>query len=392
MDRKSIIVIAITSLFLVGIFVFIGRMIATRNQMEWPFILLVEAFVLATPLFLTAGIFSAYRRFYLSEYPDRQAHVSWNDYVLPMAIFILTVTIITTGIVFWDSRASAYYAEKLSESQGRNVAPSLIVGRSSVPIGLTLKGSWQVIGNERQYVIEETTIRVPTTIFWFAYIGALVSIVSSIMYRFVIKHLISRTYLNSTLRVLYAMVATLLLYIFVQAWPEFVGQTNVDPLEKSHMVVLFAFLAGMFPWETIQRIAGRLRSMLGLGGRLQLPLTEIQGIDSTVAVFLNEEGVWSVADLAARSPVDVAQSTHLDPRVVGKWHNQARLYVQLGDLQVIRRLRRLGINEWDDLAFLEDVEIEVRPDELTRFVSEGRQLSTVLFKVLQKKYQEGAGE
>lgn len=219
-------------------------------------------------------------------------------------------------------------------------------------------------------------------------IGVWISMLGSIMRRYTIEHLVARTYLHGAMKILYAMIASALFFLAVLAWPETLGQAEIDPVAKRHLLVLFAFFAGMFPSTIIQWIERKLRVQLNLGGVMQFQLTEIQGLDPDLATFLYEEGVWSINDLASRNPDELAESIHLDRDLIMDWQKQARLIKELGDKNLVERFRRLGINDWDDLAVLSGINVKTKLSDLTKTADTSQEISPLLIKILKQKFQE----
>jgi len=156
-------------------------------------------------------------------------------------------------------------------------------------------------------------------------------------------------------------------------------------MDSRYLLMLFAFLAGLFPVTITRWITGWLRSFLELDGRQSLPLTEINGIDPETATYLNDEGIWTIVELEAGEPAVLAARLHLDPELVTYWQSQASLLVELGDADTVKHFRRLGINEWSDLAILDQITV----DDLTIHdllqAPKAKGISPVLIQVLKAK-------
>lgn len=374
MNVKSKIIFGIGALIICMLLIFLDLKIHNDNQMDWLYISLLNLAILGVPLFLTAGIFSAYQKSYLNRYPKQKKHVDWGNYVLPMSLFVGISVILMIGLLRYDAQGSVYFAEEETTSV-RNVLPSLVLGRASIPLYFAVGGNY-------------ASIRFPTAIFWAALIGVWISMLGSIMRRYTIEHLVARTYLHGAMKILYAMIASALFFLAVLAWPETLGQAEIDPVAKRHLLVLFAFFAGMFPSTIIQWIERKLRVQLNLGGVMQFQLTEIQGLDPDLATFLYEEGVWSINDLASRNPDELAESIHLDRDLIMDWQKQARLIKELGDKNLVERFRRLGINDWDDLAVLSGINVKTKLSDLTKTADTSQEISPLLIKILKQKFQE----
>lgn len=343
------------------------------NAMGWPFIFFLILFAIGLPIFLTFGVFSVYRHSYVNQYPDRLHQVEWNRYIIQMLTLITVLSVIVAALVWRDSEASRYFAEH--PSPGQNIKPSLVLGRGSIPLYFS-------IGRESKPVF------FPTAMFWWAYIGSITSIIQMILRRFSIGHLVAKSYLNSALRVILSMIATALIFVAAQVWPESFSQNESNLLDNWHMLMLVAFFAGVFPDSIIRWVTTRIRKWLKLGGSEFLPLTEIQGIDPELVTFLNDEGIWSVVDLATCDQEALAANIHMDRETIEIWQKQARLLAELGDKETVEHFRKLGINDWCDLTILEDISIEkIKLDDLLNAPSDSSKVSPVLIRVLKKKME-----
>ena len=374
MNWKSKIAIVVYIFILIGALVSINIRIFSDNKMDVLYIAILDAAILGLPLFMTAGIFSAYRAAYLLQHKDRAEHVAWSNYMAQMALFILVVTIVEIFLLRYDSKASVYFAAKETASTSKSVLPSLVLGRSSIPLYFAVGGNYE-------------SVRIPTAMFWVAMLGAFVSILGTIMRRFVIEHLVARTYLHSTTQILYAMIASAIFFIAAQAWPEVLGQENSDPIARRNLLLLFAFFSGMFPYAIFHWVTRQLREKLNLGGKASLSLVEIQGIEPEIESFLYEEGIWSINDLASRKPRLLAKNIHLSEGLVTHWRDQARLITELGERELVERFRKLGINDWNNLEVLSGVDTNIELDHLTKAPGEPNEISPVLISVLKLKYE-----
>jgi hypothetical protein len=324
-----------------------------------------------------------------------------------MAFLITAMVIVSTGLVYRDSGASCYFAH-VRKANGCNFYPSF--SKENVNISANdeepqwklnlctnkVKQQWKirpslVLGKGSMalyFSVGEVSeaVRFPTAIFWWAYLGALISTLGLVMRRFIIGHLVPRSYLDSALRFIYAITASAALYLAFQAWPEVLTISNSNLFDKRHLLMLFSFFAGMYPRTILNWIIRELRQILDLRGRKPLPLTEIQGIDLEMATFLYEEGVWSLTDLATRDPASLAENIHVDEKLVSNWNKQAKLFIQLGDRKTIDQFRRLGFNDWDDLAVLSDTDVILNLDDFIKLPDASNEMSPVIVKVLKQKF------
>jgi hypothetical protein len=182
------------------------------------------------------------------------------------------------------------------------------------------------------------------------------------------------------------MITTALIFVAFHAWPVSLGQINDKLIENWHILSLLAFFVGIFPNTIIQWVTIRVRKILKLSGSDSLPLLEVQGIDSALLHILNDEGIWSVVDLATRDSEALAVDIHMDSQTVENWQRQAKLLVELHDKETVEHFRKLGINDWSDFVILENIEIEdITLDDLVNPPPNSGQVSHVLIHILKDK-------
>lgn len=377
--------------------VYIAYTTLSLNGIELPYLVFLLLFVIGLPVFLTYGVYSIYAHFYISDADEistayraqRQQHVSLRHYTLEMSILVLMMVVIATGFIWRDSEGSHHWGERLDASH------AFVMGRGSLPLYISSgslrqtndEGQTRTIPNEEGYFI-------PTGMFWMAYIGASIVIMNTIFQRFVVRHLVPRTYFNAALRFFTSMVAAALIFLAVSAWPGIteaqMSDLTMSP-EPGALLLLLAFFAGMFPQTIIQWIVYRVRNVLRLRHDNEIAITEIIGISDEMAVFLHDEGIWSLVDLARRDPDRLAARIHIDNDVVREWQCQAQLLLELGSPELIDKFHKLGINDFDDLAALS------LPDDQTLTVddfnpTETDKISIVTLRVLAAKAAAIRGE
>jgi len=312
----------LTSLFLLlsAVTIYIIWTSRETNVMGWPFILFLLLFAIGLPFFLTFGVFSVYRYTYANQYPERVHQVDWNGYIIQMLTLITVIVVIVATLIWRDSEASRYFPEHTESAV--TILPSLVLGRGSFPLYFSM-GS------------PNKPIFFPTAMFWWAYLGAITNIIQTILRRFSKGHLVAKSYLNSSLRLIQSMIAAALIFVAFQVWPGQFNQSASSILNRWQILVLLAFLAGIFPDIIIHWVTARVRAWLKIGGRKFIPLTEIQGIDLGYTTLLNDEGIWSVYDLATCNPESLAGKLHMESDTTRYWKQQARLLTSMGEAQTV---------------------------------------------------------
>jgi len=116
--------------------------------------------------------------------------------------------------------------------------------------------------------------------------------------------------------------------------------------------LLAAFLVGMFPLQVVTPVLESTRARLGMDVAKGLPITLINGIDSTLESLLQEENIDSVQILATTQVEELHKRTAIPKAALADWRSQARLFNALGTEVLIHRFARIGINDIDDLGIL----------------------------------------
>ncbi len=319
--------------------------------------MLVSLLVSAVPIALTFMTYFVYRRYYIAEitsgkqYRTKQKITKHRKntgriavgmltsvtMVLEMSLLILVMSLIASVLIYYDIDASMQISP----------VPRLYWGSGALPT---------------YFYTDMTTLPIPisfpTMMLWMTYLGAMVSTLLMIFHRFAVQHLVPRTYFNAALKYLFGMFAVVLVYLLFKATPEFFG-LNTDEVtpQTASILLLLGFFAGMLPMNTIQIVVRRIGAWIGAGQDHELSVTLIQGIDAQMAMFLNEEGVWSLVDLAQRDSEKLAARIHVDSEVIEHWKNQARLLLLLGTQENIEHFRKLGITSIEHLCALHDVDL-----------------------------------
>lgn len=352
---------------LVTVSIYVAQTAITANRMGAPFIFFLLLFAIGIPLFITFGVFSIYRHNYIQEHPERADQVAWNKYLVHM-VTLIGVMALTAALLIWrDSAASEYFAQK------SGILPSLVLGRGSLPLYFSSGKPYKAIFY-------------PTTMFWWAYLGAITNITQIILRRYSTGHLVAKSYLFSALRVIISMFAAALIFAAFHAWPYSFGSMEDNLVENWHILSILAFFAGVFPNSVIYWVNLQTRKILKIGGRDNLPLTEIQGIDAALVHILNDEGIWTVTDLAYRSAKSLAADIQIDTETVRNWQNQAKLLAQLKNKRTIKHFGSLGIHSWDDLIILRDMDIpKAAPEDLLNPPNKDEPVPPALLYLLQQK-------
>lgn len=351
--------------------------------------MLVSLLVSAVPFALTFLTYFVYRRYYINEVAgskqylnlitkrrtrstesirqERERHVDIGNYVLEMSLLIVIMSLISSVLIYYDILATMRLSRTPALYWGAGVIPTYFYTGTNTP---------------------PHPIFFPTMMLWMTYLGAMASTLLMIFQRFTVQHLVPRTYFNAALKYLFGMFASALLYLLFKATPEFFGLNTAEVTpQTASMLLLLGFFAGMLPMNTIQIVVRRIGAWIGAGQDYELPVTLIQGINAQMAMFLNEEGIWSLVDLAQRDPEKLSARVHVDSEVIVHWKEQALLLLMLGTQENIEHFRKLGITSLAHLKALRDVDLsDLKAQDFCTPPTEG-QPSLALLAVLKTAAQ-----
>jgi hypothetical protein len=178
----------------------------------------------------------------------------------------------------------------------------------------------------------------PSDVLRFAFIGAYLFIVQSLMRRYFQDDLKANAYISGIVRII---SVTLIVVVLHSAWPS--GATSYE--------YAFAFFVGIFPQLGLQAV----RALVGRGFRhlipnfdTRYPLSALDGMDLWYEARLLEEGIEDLQNLATCNFVDLMLYTRVPLERLVDWVDQAHLILRVGegDRDV---LRRFGIRTATDL-------------------------------------------
>ncbi|MCB9451550.1 MAG: hypothetical protein H6672_08925 [Anaerolineaceae bacterium] len=294
------------------------------------------------PLMLTFGVFMVYRATYstrtyidmnsssmtLTEQQRREEQqwnyvinkaLDWRRYLMSLCLLNMFITIIGGYLLVSD----------IVSSDG------LYFGVSTVPLVYmtTVEGD----------INASNTVGIPGSVLWLGMAGYLFQYLESTRRRFVSRNLVPRFYLMSAFRLLQVMLAVVVGFLAINI---------IIPNPPADLVLLTAFVIGLFPMQILAPVVGEVRQRLGMQVTTQLPITMINGIDSTLESLLQEENIDSVQLLATTNVDIIHKRTRIPVRALLNWQRQARLFNVLGTQTLIDRFARIGINDFDDLGVL----------------------------------------
>jgi hypothetical protein len=169
----------------------------------------------------------------------------------------------------------------------------------------------------------------------FAFLGGFLWSTRELVRRLVTADLAPGTYYGAGLRIVFAVIAAIMLSYLMDAFPG----TEVS----SQALPVVSFLAGIFP----ERVLDYLRERFQLFARRpaesshRLPLEMIEGMNGLHRMRLGEVGIDNAQNLAETDFVDLVLRTPFPPTQILDWIAQAKLFVYFkGD---IARLRALGV-------------------------------------------------
>lgn len=334
----------------------------TRDDAAYFFLIWLG--VVAIPLIVTIGVFVVYRNTYRLRFTDKnrdiinnenewQAVISkaleWKRFALPFTFFNLFVTVVPMFLLSADISAS-FYRDDIDG----------LFGVAFIPLN---------------------AVDIPTTIFYFGYLGFMIHFLEMTRRRYVSRNLVPHFYMTSAFQFLYV---TILIPVFFVAFTGTLDATsaffadeptptvstdtaetgtvdaeNADsailaqyvPPDIRNLLVL-SFVIGMFPLQSLSPIVERIRERLGLATYKEISIRMIHGIDNTIESLLQEENIDSVQILAMTDVHEIHQRTAIPEKVIIEWQKQAKLYHILSDEELIHRFARIGINDFDDLEIL----------------------------------------
>lgn len=273
-------------------------------------------FITLAPAFLNVLIFAAYRVSYQKKagmQSTAQKVLAWRRYAFYLAILMSCITALSSSLL----------AEDIKRSAGE-----FAFGAFTLPL---------YVGSAR--------LEMPSMVLWAAYAGSLITTISITLRRFITQNLVPHFYLASTFRLLKGLLAAFLLWLAVQAFPE-----ALTIKDSPHLVLLISFAAGAAAEEFFGFVFQRICKALGMNDGSSLSLEAIQGIEPTLAAYLQDEGIDSIQMIATTDTKALADSIHMNRSTIEDWQKQARLLRSLASPELATRFHLLGIHDLQDLA------------------------------------------
>jgi len=319
---------------------------ARENAFDNQFIGLTWIVLVFMPLMLTFGVFIVYRATYATQSPLNAAHTSahspdddprpeeekqqwskvinkavdWHRFLMPLCLLNMFITLIGGFLLNADISSTGDFW----------------FGAYTLP--LVFMNNIQDVS-----ITAENTVGVPSSLFYLGLVGFMFQFLESTRRRYVSRNLVPRFYLISSFRILQVLIGVVAVYLFLQIF--------ITELPRE-LALLSAFLVGMFPLQILSPVLDSTRARLGMDVSKGLPLTLINGVDSTLESLLQEENIDSVQILATTSIDDMHKRTAIPKAALHNWQRQALLFNVLGTEELIHRFARIGINDFDDLAIL----------------------------------------
>jgi hypothetical protein len=308
--------------------------------------------------------FGAYRSFYHGRIKARRNSrriVTWQRYALPLTILMSLTTLFLTGFLYEDMVFSAHI-----------YSTGFAFGTFAFPI-----------------YFGETEIDIPSAIFWFGYVGYLMTLIGVTLRRMITNNLVPHFYIASSFGLIKSLVAAAIIFLAANGLPDFFAQGAAATQLNPRLAILIAFVAGATADDIINWLIARIRHLLGRNVSDPLPLSLVQGIDPTLEAYLHEEGIDSIQILATISLPILIQKTNLDENTLKDWQIQASFLRNFTSPALAERFHRLGINEHRDLENLDETELAKALAAVNEKNDLGNEeVNTILLKVLKADRQQ----
>ena len=244
--------------------------------------------------------------------------LDWRRFLMPLCLLNMFITLTLGVLLFADISSSA------------------VGDIEDVPPNTIIFGFYDV-----QLYFLDDFIRIPGTLFYIAMFGYLTHFLEMTRRRYVSRNLVPRFYLISSFRFLQVLITAVIVFFAMQP-------VITDP----YMMMVIAFVVGMFPLQLLTPVVDGARSRLGIATQSKLPITLINGIDNTLESLLQEENIDSIQVLATMNIREINRRTAIPKDTLENWKRQAKLFYLLGTEDLIYRFIRMGINDFDDLIVL----------------------------------------
>lgn len=328
------------------------------------------------PALLIIFVFGAYRGAYKGQMEIERSGVkilAWRRYALPMTILMSITTFFLAAFLYED----------LANSEGLIDRGQFAFGTFEFPI-----------------YYGDTRIEIPSTIFWFAFLGYLITLTGVMLRRIVTNNLVPHFYLASSFRLIKSLLAAVLIVMALNGVPEifpssqiFQGyESKINLTLNPYYNILIAFVAGATADDIVGWIIYKVRKSIGRGEGESLSLSTIQGIDPTLEAYLHEEGIDSIQILATTPRKKIVAATNIADETIEDWQVQAEFLRNLESPEIATKFHRLGINELSDLDDLDVVKLsKALTSAGNKNYLENEEVFEVLINVLKNESKSKAG-
>jgi hypothetical protein len=181
---------------------------------------------------------------------------------------------------------------------------------------------------------------IPILVIEWGFIGGLVYTSINLLYRFLRGDLLPKVYLYGSFRLIYATVASIVIYFsYLAINPDKGGIQNIGQISPS--ILLLSFSLGIAPIQFLlrsgQSVTAKVMNWKGRGKAGNRNISVIEGINLGIVERLSEEGIDSVQQLAFCKVDDLAEKTKFPTLVLNDWKDQALLYLFTSSVKVLHQ-------------------------------------------------------
>jgi hypothetical protein len=272
---------------------------------------------------------------YLDEIVDIhmiESGIDFRSYIVPLSFFIFLyfagflIIISLINSVFTQNPVTIVIPIPQSDIFVSSfVTNNQINNSSEIPLTIT--------DNQNNLTMTNNQINnssgIPLAVVQWGFLGGIVYTSIDLLSRFLRKDLTPRVYYNSSFRLIYSAVIAIVIYF---------SYTYVDTmLPSSFTLLLIVFLAGVAPVQILIHYADSFVSRIYKGWRRgntvgNKPVIQLEGINSSTAGRLGEEGIDYIQQLALCNPYDISFKTNYPLETVKDWKEQAILYILAGNV------------------------------------------------------------
>jgi hypothetical protein len=265
---------------------------------------------------------------YLDEIVDihmRESSIDFSSYIVPLSFFIFMYL---TGFLIIVPLINSVFIQKpvtivIPIPQLDTIVSPFVTDNQSN----TSRGIPAAITDNQS----NTSRGIPLAVVQWGFLGGIVYTSIDLLSRFSRKDLTPRVYFNSSFRLIYSAVVAIVIYFSF-------SYTNVDTTLSTSALLLIVFLAGVAPIQLliyyadnnlVSRIYKDWRRGNNVGNK---PVNQLEGINSSTAGRLGEEGIDYIQQLALCNPNEISFRTNYPLETVKDWKDQAILYILTGNV------------------------------------------------------------